>query len=754
MMQASRRHRRRLPRSCEECRRRKVKCDRDHPCSHCVLTKCRCLYNTGPHLSAPRRPAQPRREASSLESHLPSRSAVDRGSELNLSSHRRSGVSDTSTVLLGSTVAERDSANRLFPHPLRSSQAGSSEVTSSTVRTPSPEPLFVRDNRKASGARVGPSLIQSIIPSSPKEHHAKPDRPLVLNKSRLFGRTHWTNSVYEFQKIAAFLRSETTISAEQETLSPLKAETQTLLQQCKHLSQNVKPLRPGRFLPCLEPIVSAPDMADHLIQLYLSNIEAAFRILHRPSFKKEYEKYKVAPASVADVTVLKIQLAIAIGSGLSQELANAKEVRKTACQWLYAAQTWLSGPMEKDRLSIDGIQVHCLLILARQVLAVSHDLSWVAMGMLVRTALQMGLHRDPRHFTRMSVFEAEMRKRIWATILELNAQASLDSGTPPGISYDEFDTGPPANLNDEDISEDSTSLRQRDETTKTDTSLQRFLLENLPPRMEMLRRMNGLNVGLEDERVLALSAKFSVACRAVDSHVQGDLNDETTIFQQNMATLLLRRFLLVLHRPLAGRIRENALYYHSRKVSFDTAMALLKPSSPNRIFTYLMLRGGGLFKSCITHASLALGSELLIEIEEEGSDTYKRMLVDAVKEARQLWVERIKLGDTNVRLHMKLCVVLSQAEVVGDEGAQMQQQRMAQSAKDSLQLCYCLIRENIGSIPNTISSESDDWSGQSLPLERNTENLSLSNHPFNFEDILHLNGAEMDGSFGSHIALL
>ncbi|KAI0436890.1 fungal-specific transcription factor domain-containing protein [Xylaria telfairii] len=549
------------------------------------------------------------------------------------------------------------------------------------------------------------------------------------------------------------MKGEAPGSAGQATISPLHTKTRVLLQQCKSLSQSVKTQRPGRFLSCPEPIVSSADTADYLVHLYESNIESAFRILHRPSFQIEYEKYKSALAGVADVTVLKVQLVIAIGSGLCPELADTKRVHRAACQWLYAAQNWLSGPMEKSRLSIDGIQVHCLLILARQVLSVGGDLSWVAMGMLLRTAMQLGLHRDPKHFPQISIFEAEMRRRIWATVLELNAQASLDSGTPPGISYDDFDTDPPANLNDEDMVEDSTILRQHDEATQTDTSLQRFLLQNLSPRLEILLRMNGLGTHFEDEQILVLSAKLGAACREVDAQVRTDHDSQTVSFTRNMASLLLRRFLLILHRPLAGRIRENALYYHSRKVSFDSAMALLKPA-PNDVFSHLMLCGGGLFKSCINHASLALASELLIEIEEQGSSTYRQMLVDAVIEARQQWVQRLKLGDTNVRLHMKLSIVLSHAEHMGEEGGQVLQQRMAQSAKDSLELCHLLIKENLRSGPTTITSECAGWSGQSLPRECSDEQLNLSGDSFGFQDILQMNGLDMDGAFDLNTLLL
>ncbi|KAJ3569636.1 hypothetical protein NPX13_g6015 [Xylaria arbuscula] len=527
-------------------------------------------------------------------------------------------------------------------------------------------------------------------------------------------------------------------------ISSSNAEIQMLLQECKQMSKSIKTPRPSRFLSCPEPIVLQQAMADHLVHLYESNIESAFRILHRSTFRSEYEKYKICPTEIADVTILKIQLVIAIGSSLCPNMSDSIKVRRLACQWLHAAQDWLSGPIEKDRLSIDSIQVHCLLILARQVLSVGGDLSWVSMGVLLRTAMQIGLHRDPKHFLGMSNFEGEIRRRLWATILELNAQASLDSGTPCGISFDDFDTTLPANINDEDIGAVSTGIRHHNDATQTDTSLQRFLLQCLPPRLEVIRRMNSLNADLQDEHILELSAKLSAACREVDEQTGTSADHQASSFKRNIGSFLLRRFLLILHRPLAGRIRENALYYHSRKMSFDSAMALLKPPLKNDAFSYLMLHGGGLIKSCLIHASLALASELLIEIEEQGSSTYRGMLIDAVKEAQQRWEKRIELGDTGFRLHMKLNIVLGLSEHTRETD---QQHRMVHSTKGSLELCRALIRKHVGSELSVLSSECDDWRNTNLHPIGNNEHLNLSSQSLDFENILQMSGPDIGGDF-------
>lgn len=188
-----------------------------------------------------------------------------------------------------------------------------------------------------------------------------------------------------------------------ERVKSLKSEIHVLLQKCKLLAKAIKVSRPTRCLPIIEPQYPERYLADTMTRLYISRFESVFRILHIPSFWIEYQSYWRDPASVDGATKFKIQLVIALGCSIDHESHSSEQVQSTACQWVYAAQAWLSAPLEKNRIGISGIQIQCLLILARQCLSISGDLIWVAMGTLVRTAMQMGLHLDPSHFDDLSV---------------------------------------------------------------------------------------------------------------------------------------------------------------------------------------------------------------------------------------------------------------------------------------------------------------------------------------------------------------
>lgn len=76
---------------------------------------------------------------------------------------------------------------------------------------------------------------------------------------------------------------------------------------------------------------------------------------------------------------------------------------------------------------------------------------WILMGNTVQLALHMGYHRDPKHFKGLSPFAAEMRRRIWATIVEMDLGLSAQMGLPRMIKHWQTDTQEPSNLQDSDF---------------------------------------------------------------------------------------------------------------------------------------------------------------------------------------------------------------------------------------------------------------------------------------------------------------
>ena len=249
--------------------------------------------------------------------------------------------------------------------------------------------------------------------------------------------------------------------------------------------------------------------ADSLAKLYCENFESVYRILHIPSFWTEYDRFWTNPDSAPISLRLQVLLVTAIGASLHTFTSEERrlEFGNMVQQWIFTAQTWLAGPLEKDQLRLFTIQLHCLTIIARQIFCIGADLIWTSMGSLLHVAMHIGLHRDPKNLPPVNPLQAEMRRRLWATILEMLAQSSLDSEMQPRISTDAFDTEPPSNNNDDEINE-LRGLSPHPESEHTTISAQRILLRSLPTRLRSLELMNGS--ATESSRIMGGTGKRQI----------------------------------------------------------------------------------------------------------------------------------------------------------------------------------------------------------------------------------------------------
>lgn len=239
------------------------------------------------------------------------------------------------------------------------------------------------------------------------------------------------------------------------------SEVMSLLSKCQHLSRSIKIRRPeymrSDFATTSTGLNLPPKtICDRLVHLYLDTFETVFRVVHVPSFWSEYQAYWENPPAENDAFHQKLLLIMATGTCFYYESEEQEcPLRLLASKWIYDVQKWLVYTFEMAEPNMDALQVSCLLLLARQTDMVGSDLIWISADLPLKIAMSEGLHKEPSiHFPNMPVFEAEMRKRLWATILEMSIQMSLDSGLPPPISYDDFDCRPPSDVDDDQIRPD------------------------------------------------------------------------------------------------------------------------------------------------------------------------------------------------------------------------------------------------------------------------------------------------------------
>ena len=124
---------------------------------------------------------------------------------------------------------------------------------------------------------------------------------------------------------------------------------------------------------------------------------------------------------------------------------------------------------------------------------------WMMTGLVIRMAQYLGLQRDGTHFTHLTPFEIEMRRKVWWLVCALDVRASEDQGTDLTIPSGSFDTRIPLNLNDEDIDPETKHMpTERDGVTDMSFARIFFGMDDIVRQMMAPSVRDGV-AGVEDQ---------------------------------------------------------------------------------------------------------------------------------------------------------------------------------------------------------------------------------------------------------------
>ncbi|KAJ5330101.1 hypothetical protein N7452_010491 [Penicillium brevicompactum] len=481
------------------------------------------------------------------------------------------------------------------------------------------------------------------------------------------------------------------------------------LQKCKHLGRKIKAQRTPQWPVPITTDMPSKDICDTLLDCYLGSFERVYRVVHVPSFKKDYEAFWSSQGRHDPIFLVQLKLVLAIGcTTYDDELS----LRSTAIHFVYEAQTWLSEPETKARLGIPFLQTQILLLLARDLLGVDGGMIWAAAGTLLRTAMYMGLHRDPIQMPNMSRFVSEMHRRLWSTILEICLQYSMESGGSPLISLEECDTQPPGNFDDDDIIIDTSIPHSDDHLTSTSISI--ALRKTFPVRLAIARFLNDVNGQSSYEEAIRLDSRLRASYKEMRRVIQR-YGMTPSGFEISMLDFLIRRYLISIHIPFFGPSYLETTYAFSRSVVIDTAAKIfnsaLKPStqSPNlgskqsaqthqADFRRLTTCGSGFFRTAPLHCSFLVAVELKNQILEEeglGPVSLRSDLLSVLREADGFSLRSIENGETNIKGNLFMSLVTTQIDALMRGVAKEEIPKLLIKAAEEAEDKCLLILENL-----------------------------------------------------------
>ncbi|KIW19456.1 hypothetical protein PV08_00028 [Exophiala spinifera] len=224
---------------------------------------------------------------------------------------------------------------------------------------------------------------------------------------------------------------------------------------------------------------------------------------------------------------------------------------------------------------------------------------WILSSIATRLAMRMGYHRDPERYPQISPFHGEMRRRVWATISQLDTLTSYQLGLPSIIQESQCDTKLPGNYVDEDLDPDAASLpRPRSERELTPVLYTIAKGRLLSVFRSFFNRVS--TVGLTTyQDVMALDQSLNAAHDLVPPRLRlAKLEDSITV----SSNILIRRYNLelvyqrarcILHRRHMTESYQHCEYEYSRSSCVDAAMNLLRHQS--QIYKEVQV-GGRLYK--------------------------------------------------------------------------------------------------------------------------------------------------------------
>ncbi|TGJ82182.1 hypothetical protein E0Z10_g6585 [Xylaria hypoxylon] len=565
--QGSTRKRQRVRLSCLECRRRKLSCSRELPCDRCIKsgTPDRCSYE-----SRPGGPLATTALVATRNTFVPTESpVVSFGSEgRRLNSNQPSARQNVDGVVLKDAARDHERIRKLELEvaQLRSALGKQSSVDGSTIAvSPSTNRDAPKDTPPAFWVHGGSGFM-----STDEIARMKAKQNAMCFRNRYCGPHNAWSSLKAITGISHFMKE----TADQ-WLRPLNIHKKD--RQKRHQDRQRKFAEPDTELESLLP---SKEEMDSLLTVYLDQFEQLHRIIHIPTFRKEYESFwdptHTRPASFTALVLSMISVSCCLGMQTSGKFIGVKSsAHAMAEKWVKACDTWFNQQSHKHRAMVH-YQIECLLYLAKKVNTIKKKRFWTTTGGLIRDGMTIGLHQDPDVIAPdISPYNKEMRRRIWSTIVEFDLQTSFDQGVPTLLSQVHIDTDAPRNIDDDSFGQDSTEMPiSRPRTEYTFSSYVHFSRQSLAARLELCKILTGHPIDLDWEQVLQYT---DMVTREIDALPAWDLESDQSSGVSHKPSLAytllhiqLRQFLIPLHQPFL-RLRKSHSRYQTSEFIYYTA---------------------------------------------------------------------------------------------------------------------------------------------------------------------------------------
>ena len=354
--------------------------------------------------------------------------------------------------------------------------------------------------------------------------------------------------------------------------------------------------------PSASPLDVLPDKdtCARLVTIYFDTVECTYHIFHGPTFWASFWAYWLEPSQQTEALACIILLMlscvhVANSKELSKYRGLSNVVREEAMYWIETCDAWMARQSRKH-LTIESFQVRILLAMAKQINAVKRKQVWERASELLTFAVSTGLHQNPSKIDTTYVrdqaqdlptkpkttpYEREMRRRLWAVIVELELQASFDKGVPPSRLPLMADCGNVTLLADEQFDPSSSALPSSELRSKyTAVSYLSLSQESLHLRIAVADLINTSIDLVAFDQLLEYDEQLKHTIERLPEWTRAKRTDASALVNSQAPAALLElqmlQLRLLLHVPSARGMDKSSQCNLSRMTCIDTSARMMR----------------------------------------------------------------------------------------------------------------------------------------------------------------------------------
>lgn len=295
------------------------------------------------------------------------------------------------------------------------------------------------------------------------------------------------------------------------------------------------------------------SVAELPVSLFIARFPKVYQVLDVATFSKQCERFwnpdETGNSAFSAEFAPLLAMVVALGSQFhhSSEEEPYQDLRRMSD----AVDGWLAGLNYEKKMQPITLQTSCLLVISMRMLFMPTVQVWQCTGDLVRSALTIGLHRDPNEIdSKMSVVQANLRRRLWYIIANLDVEASILCCMPSLVHAIPYTCGIPAEYPPDSNATESAVLNGTVANLNTmDIACQQLMAEALPIRLRALQILTKTPPNASEVRMTLKdleSQRASLLMKFRSSHPR-TASDAVCVYNEMMLDMCLRRPMISLN---------------------------------------------------------------------------------------------------------------------------------------------------------------------------------------------------------------